>query len=136
MGPMLTTLGHAKVAAGRADEGVVALERALALTSKHRPAGHTMVIDARRILADGYVQAERLDDADRELGQALADLGEGSVYFRALLSAERGVLWASQGRFDEANVLCDQAHELAGEIGEGDLLDVAAQCRQAARANW
>lgn len=133
LGPLLTTLGHARVVAGEPAEGVVALERALALTSRHRPPEHTMVIDARRVLAEGYAQAGRLADADRELGQALDDLPEGSDYFRTLLLAERGMVWARQGRGQEAIALCVQAQTLADGIADGELTEEVAMCLRTVR---
>lgn len=133
LGPLLTTLGHARVVAGEPAEGVAALERALVLTSRHRPPEHTMVIDARRVLAEGYAQAGRLADADRELGQALDDLPEGSDYFRTLLLAERGMVWARQGRADEALALCVQAQTLADGIADGALVEEAARCLRTVR---
>lgn len=135
MGAFLTTLGHARVVAGEPAEGVVALERALVLTSRLLPPEHTMVIDARRVLAEGYAQAGRLEDADRELGQALDDLPEGSDYFRTLLLAERGMVWARQGRGQEAIAQCVQAQTLADGTADGELVEEAAKCLQAARAS-
>lgn len=117
--------GHAHALAGRGDEAVTFLERALARSARDAFAGHRDIF----YLADAYLGADRLDDA-RRLAERALDLacrgGQPGREARALclLSA----IHRTGGNEAAGEGLGRQALQLASELGMRPLV---AHCHAA-----
>jgi len=119
--------GRAHALAGRLDEAVTLLERALAASARDAFAGHRDIL----YLGEAYLAAGRLDDAGREAERALAlARGCGQPGREARAFWLLGSVHRARGDDDAAAHLTGHALRLADDLG---LRPLVAHCR-AARA--
>lgn len=113
---VLTYAGNAARILGRADESIALFRRALETADDER------AVAARIRLGEAYRCADRLDEAVRELEQALADARRAGAYLHYALQ-HLGKTLLDAGESARAVALLEEALELRRTRGDAELIE-------------
>lgn len=105
----LRQLGQADFDLGNYAESALSYRRLTQLSARQYGEAHLRTARARGRLANALTLAGHLDEADAELGRALADEREWTAEDHGILVLYLSILRLEQGRFDEAGATAVQA---------------------------